>query len=206
MPPALAEALSKNMVISISWNVWKNIFYTFQHVEARLSGWWSPIPINMKATKSTMTSSNIFCVTGHLCGEFTGHWWIPSTKASDVELWCFLWSAWINGWVNHHEVGDLWRHSAHYDVTVMRSVVVWNKHAFNHAHQEVPGKVVPCISPGFDIHSSPVKEKCIHSCGAWNPFCKFVSWVPGWLVSVTNRVQGLHTLRTYRIFGKRFQL
>ena len=23
----------------------------------------------------------------------TGHWWIPLTKASDAELWCFLWSA-----------------------------------------------------------------------------------------------------------------
>ena len=28
-----------------------------------------------------------------LCeGEFTGHRWIPLTKASDAELWCFLWS------------------------------------------------------------------------------------------------------------------
>ena len=26
----------------------------------------------------------IFRVTGHLCGEFTGHWWIPLTKASDA--------------------------------------------------------------------------------------------------------------------------
>ena len=44
---------------------------------------------------SMMTSSNgyIFRVTGHLCGEFTGHRWIPRTKASDAELWCFLWSA-----------------------------------------------------------------------------------------------------------------
>ena len=25
--------------------------------------------------------------------EFTGYRWIPHTKASDVELWCFLWSA-----------------------------------------------------------------------------------------------------------------
>ena len=42
-----------------------------------------------------MTSSieNIFRVTGHLCGEFTGHRWFPHTKASDTELWCFLWSA-----------------------------------------------------------------------------------------------------------------
>ena len=39
-----------------------------------------------------MTSSNadIFCVTGPLCGDFTGHLWIPLTKASDGELWCFL--------------------------------------------------------------------------------------------------------------------
>ena len=44
--------------------------------------------------KFMMTSSNgsIFRVTGHLCGEFTGPRWIPHTKASDAELWCFLWS------------------------------------------------------------------------------------------------------------------
>ena len=34
-----------------------------------------------------------FRVTGHLCGEFTGHGWISRTKASDAELWSFLWSA-----------------------------------------------------------------------------------------------------------------
>ena len=47
------------------------------------------------ADKSMMTSSNgnIFRVTGHLCGEFTGPRWIPHTKASDAELWCLLWSA-----------------------------------------------------------------------------------------------------------------
>ena len=48
------------------------------------------------------------------------HRWIPLTKASDAELWCFLWSApWINGWVNNREAGDLRRHRAHYDVTLM---------------------------------------------------------------------------------------
>ena len=47
------------------------------------------------ATRFMMTSSNgnIFRVTGPLCGEFTGPRWIPRAKASDVELWCFLWSA-----------------------------------------------------------------------------------------------------------------
>ena len=39
-----------------------------------------------------MTSSdgNIFHVTGPLWGEFTSLWWIPPTKASDAELWCFF--------------------------------------------------------------------------------------------------------------------
>ena len=48
-----------------------------------------------KEKNQMMTSSNgnIFCVTGPLCGEFTGQWWISLTKASDMELWCFLWSA-----------------------------------------------------------------------------------------------------------------
>ena len=41
----------------------------------------------------TSSNGNIFRVTGHLCGEFTGPRWIPRTKASDAVLWCFLWSA-----------------------------------------------------------------------------------------------------------------
>ena len=38
----------------------------------------------------TSWNGNIFRVTGHLCGEFTGPQWIPRTKASDAELWCFF--------------------------------------------------------------------------------------------------------------------
>ena len=41
----------------------------------------------------TSSNGNIFRVTGHLCGEFTGYRWISRTKASDAQLWCFLWSA-----------------------------------------------------------------------------------------------------------------
>ena len=66
-----------------------------------------------------MTSSDgkKFRVTDPLCREFTGHRWIPRTKASDAELWCVLWSApWINGWVHSGEAGDLRRNRAHYDV------------------------------------------------------------------------------------------
>ena len=38
----------------------------------------------------TSSNRNIFRVTGHLCGEFPGPRWIPHTKASDAELWCFF--------------------------------------------------------------------------------------------------------------------
>ena len=43
---------------------------------------------HIKIVKPMMTSSNgnIFSVTGPLRGEFTGHRWIPRTKASDAEL------------------------------------------------------------------------------------------------------------------------
>ena len=68
----------------------------------------------------TSQNGNIFRVTGHLCGEFIGLRWIPRTRASDAELWCFLWSALeYAGWVSNHEAGDLRRHCPHYDVTVM---------------------------------------------------------------------------------------
>ena len=66
----------------------------------------------------TSSNGNIFRVTGRLCGEFTGHRWIPSTKASDAELLFSLICAWINGWVNNGEAGDLRRHRSHYDVSV----------------------------------------------------------------------------------------
>ena len=50
--------------------------------------WWSSSLMHMM----TSSNGNIFRVTGHLCGEFTGPRWIPHTKASDAELWCFPWS------------------------------------------------------------------------------------------------------------------
>ena len=37
----------------------------------------------------TSLNGNLFRVTGHLCGEFTGHRWIPLTKGQYCGLWCF---------------------------------------------------------------------------------------------------------------------
>ena len=65
----------------------------------------------------TSSNGNIFCVTGPLCGEFTGPRWLPRTKTSGAELWCFLWSAseerlskqkW--GWWFETQSDSLWHH------------------------------------------------------------------------------------------------
>ena len=77
----------------------------------------SYLSISLHYDMMTSSYGNIFRVTGPLRGESSGDRWIPPTKASEVELWCFLWSAWTNGWANNRDVGDLRRHHAHYDVT-----------------------------------------------------------------------------------------
>ena len=46
----------------------------------------------------TSSNGNIFRVTGPLCGEFTGHRWIPLTGQWRGALMFSLIYAWINGW------------------------------------------------------------------------------------------------------------
>ena len=72
----------------------------------------------------TSSNGNIFRVTGPLCGESTGHRWIPLTKANDADVFgVFFDLTWTNGWVNNRDAGDLRRNDAHYDTTVMGSAV-----------------------------------------------------------------------------------
>ena len=59
----------------------------------KLFCWQSFLVGHIVSVHNDVINGTIFRVTGHLCGEFTSHRWIPHTKASDAELWCFLWSA-----------------------------------------------------------------------------------------------------------------
>ena len=70
----------------------------------------------------TSSSGNIFRVAGLLLGESTGHRWFSLPKASDMEL-----CDWTIGWANNQDAGDLRRHCAHYDITVMTNT---NRHYF----------------------------------------------------------------------------
>ena len=77
----------------------------------------------------TSSNGNIVSVTGPLCvcvwggggggGEFTGHRWIPHTKASDVDFDVFFDLRLNKRLSNNREAWDLRRHRAHFDVTVM---------------------------------------------------------------------------------------
>ena len=70
----------------------------------------------------TLSNGNIFRVTDPLRGEFTGDRLISSHKGQWSGALIFsLICASINGWVNNREAGDLRRHLAHYDVSVMDS-------------------------------------------------------------------------------------
>ena len=52
--------------------------------------------------------------------ESSGHRWILLTRASDAELWCYLWSAsWTNGWGKNRDAGDLRRLCAQYKAIIM---------------------------------------------------------------------------------------
>ena len=79
----------------------------------------------------TSSNGNIFRVNGHLCGEFTGPWWIPHTRpvTRSFDVYFDLRSnkrLSKQSW-NNHEVGDLRDHRAHSDVIVMSTdeIYVW---------------------------------------------------------------------------------
>ena len=83
----------------------------------------------MKWLMMVSSNGNIFHITGHLCGEFTGIWWIPCTKASDAAFW-FFFDLSLNKWLRKQSSGwwfetllrPLWRHCN----VLQFSLIGWN--------------------------------------------------------------------------------
>ena len=75
----------------------------------------------------TSSNGNIFRVTGPLYGEFTGHRWIPARRPVTRSFGVFFDLRLNKRLANHHEAGDLRRHRANYDVTVINGLflVTW---------------------------------------------------------------------------------
>ena len=109
------------------------------------------------------SNGNIFCVTGPLCGEFTGHQWIPLPRPvmQSFDVIC----AWTNGWVNNHDTSDLRRHCTHYGVTVMNTVIFLSvrHHLFKVLHY-VLCNIIQVIDESR-------KTNCFyiwHTCNVWS--------------------------------------
>ena len=124
----------------LNFRVWKckGFIYPFGYENSKISVYtWESAWHMMKYVYAhyciyIMTSSNgnIFHVTSLQSREFTGHRWIPYTKASDAELWCFLWSAPEPTGEQTMETPVFWY--AHYDVTVM--------HLINYSYMDYKGQ------------------------------------------------------------------
>ena len=121
-----------------------------------------------------MTSSygNIYRVTGHLCGEFTGPRWIPPHKGQRRGALVFsLICVWMNSWVNNREAGDLRRYRVHYDVTVMlvctSGTKSWLSNHTNVLHDECHGvsnhQHLDCLLSLLFGHTSNKTSKLISS-------------------------------------------
>ena len=73
----------------------------------------------------TSSNGNISRVTGHLCGNSPVTGEFTSQSQWRGALMFSLFYAWINGWVNNGEPGDLRCHRAQYDAVVIQLRAQW---------------------------------------------------------------------------------
>ena len=104
----------------------------------------------------TSSNGNIFRVTGPLWGIHRSSVNSPHKGQWRGALLFSLICAWINGWVNNRETGDLRRHRAPYDVIVMKKI----------ARKSRP---IQCVE--LDHQSGSRKQHCWKF---WNPIERVV--------------------------------
>ena len=106
----------------------------------------------------TSSNGNIFRVTGPLCGEF------PLTKASDAELWCFLFNLRLDKrlskqsrrWWFEAPSSSLWRHCNNFpfffqnyrNIIIVVSCIVYHVHIYG-SHSSVVGALSNMNWVGF---------------------------------------------------------
>ena len=104
----LNKLRKKTIELSI---IWDDITFVWRHCDAQMR-----FPAALYIMHHMMTSAN-----GNI-SRITGHLWIPRTKASDAELWCFLrlnkrWSKQSWGWLFETPYRPLLRHCNVWRVT-----------------------------------------------------------------------------------------
>ena len=92
-----------------------------------------------------------------------------------------LFRAWINGWVNNREAGDMRRHRAHYDVTVMIKQISFVKMADMRYRSIMLSTHAPKTFMGAHTHKLVYSITC---CAHFRP----TSWMPLELIPMAPRV------------------
>ena len=119
--------------ILINIYIYINILYHFTLIKL-LASTCSEAPniLRLRVVKWTSSNGTILSVTCLLWGQSTGQLWILLTKASDAELWCFLWAtpepvgkATIETAGFETPSRSLWRH-CHVTHNIRRGVVFLN--------------------------------------------------------------------------------
>ena len=74
--------------IASLWMIWLGGYRNMDRIDIGIEMWYQ-YQYQYRKICNDMQPYNI----GPMWGESTGHRWIPLTKASDAEHWCFLWFA-----------------------------------------------------------------------------------------------------------------
>ena len=94
--------------------------------------------------------------------------------ASDADLWYHLWSVWTNTWVNKGDAGDLRRHRAHYDVTLMKKMHSRRRQLIN--VQCHIGSLAMCVAMQTHAHSVEYTSYVCNKYVAQSVHCLLSLW------------------------------
>ena len=110
--------------ISCQFKVWCTLYHCHGSAVCKIASYWTVVMM-------TSSNGNIFRVTGHFCGEFTGHRWITRTKAIDANLGVFFdlrlnkplsKQSW--GWWFETPSRSLWRHCNYKSILYCSFIIV----------------------------------------------------------------------------------
>ena len=133
----------------------------------------------------TSSNGNIFRVTGHLCGEFTGPRWFPRTKASDVFFDLRLnkrlsKQSW--GWWFETPSRPLW-----HNCNDIQCVGKWRycSLALSHRFQGPPkSSLIPWSIVYFSNNIAAQEMTVNQALSAWRTLCHRVYRGPNWMYNV----------------------
>ena len=156
-------------LLIVNWQLWHgHMKKTFNWLDIDFIGG----PIRGRSPKNgqnMMTSSkgNSFHVTGHLCGEFTGHRWIPLTKPGDAELWYFLWCE-AEQMVEQSRRRWFETPSHYYFVTVMTLMPLCDTHGKIHITFDIVLKCLKNLNCRVSLEYSFKYWNLVSLLGIWN--------------------------------------